>query len=80
MTAPQTASKLGFFGCSSHGGRLVCCEMAEPMKRMPKTAWVERCPNCGNSHPASLVWRHREARDDGRQPEVVLPVPELVDD
>lgn len=75
LKALGEAGKVGHFACAVGSGRLVRCAMAEPMKRPPKSARV-RCPACGNEHVVALMWRQPLPRDEGREVEVVIPVPE----
>lgn len=58
--------RIGLFGCSGAGGRLVRVGWRGRKGRKAPTALTIDCPVCGRCHPAKPLWR-RFTDDDRKQ-------------
>ncbi len=71
VAPPDTAGKIGTFGCAAGRGRIVRVLWAgegDPPKQLVEV----ECP-CGQTHPrVALTWRSPTPLDEGREPHLVL--------
>lgn len=68
----RITGRIGFYGCTSGGGRLVRVGLSDESNRPPRFATVD-CPACGNEHKVELTWRQPSSEaDEDREPELIL--------
>jgi len=67
----RICGRIGHYGCTSGGGRLVRVGLIGDSNHPPRFAMV-KCPACGNEHRVEVTWRQPREADAGRQPELLL--------
>jgi acetyl esterase/lipase len=69
---PRPTDRIGFYGCSSGGGRIVrLAWLGRKGQKPPRTLSVD-CPACGFTHNAVPTWRAPTDVDEGREPELAV--------
>jgi hypothetical protein len=63
--------RVGFYGCSN-ADRIVRVGRVEGASGKPPAHALVVCPACGAEHRTKLMWRPREAIDEGREPEILV--------
>jgi hypothetical protein len=66
--------RVGVYACSGGGGRIIRVAVPEGVTRPPRAPLIDPCPGCDGPHRASITWREPTARDEGRQPDLILDV------
>lgn len=77
---PGPEDRLGFYGCSARGGRIVRVGLiGHPRRKPPRTLMVD-CPACGLDHQVKPTWRRSLEVDEGQEPELVIDLATITGD
>lgn len=69
----RVTGRIGHYGCTSDGGRLVRVGLIGDSNHPPRFAMV-KCPACGHEHRVEVTWRQPREADEGREPELLIEV------
>jgi acetyl esterase/lipase len=69
--APHPEDRVGHFGCSAGGGRVVRLALRGRDGHKPPRTLLVDCPACGVNHRVAPSWRRSHGGEEGR-PELVV--------
>jgi hypothetical protein len=70
--SPRPEDRVGHFGCSAGGGRLVRLGLRGQKGRKPPKALIVACPACEQPHRVEPIWRRPSPRDPDAEPELIV--------
>lgn len=70
--SPRPDDRLGFYGCSAGGGRIVRVGLLGRPRRKPPRSVTVPCPSCGMPHTVEPIWRRPGEADESQEPELVI--------
>ena len=73
--SPTAQDRIGYYGCTAGGGRLIRVGLVGDLDHKPPRAVRVACPACGNTHQVRPAWR-RPTGDD-KAPDLLIVAAEV---